>query len=84
MRASIFRILLGSLCLALSCPPEALAARKAKATAKPPVEAAAPVAPAEKPGTTWTAAEPAHCSQARRKLWQESEGWIVKTVSVCR
>ncbi len=81
VRASTLRILLGSLGLALSLSPEALAAPKAKPAAKPPVQAAAP---AEKPGTAWTAAEPDNCARARRKLWQESEGWIVKTITVCR
>lgn len=84
MRASRFRILLGSLGLALSVSPEALAAAKAKPAAKPAIEAATPAAPAEKPGTTWTAAEPDNCARARRKLWQEGEGWIVKTITVCR
>ena len=84
MRASTLRILLGSLGLALSVSPEALAAGKAKPEAKPPLQAAAPAAAAEKPGTAWTAAEPDHCARARRKLWQEGEGWIVKTITVCR
>ncbi len=83
VRASTLRILLGSLGLALSVSPEALAA-KAKPKVKPPIQAAAPVASAEKPGTAWTAAEPDNCARARRKLWQEGEGWIVKTITVCR
>lgn len=84
MRAPTLRILLGSLCLALSYSPDALAAGKARAGTKPPVAGAPAVAPVEKPGTTWTAAEAVQCSHARRKLWQEGEGWIVKTISVCR
>lgn len=84
MRASSLRILLGSLGLVLSVSPEALGAAKAKPKAKPPIQAAAPVASAEKPGTAWTAAESDNCARARRKLWQEGEGWIVKTITVCR
>ncbi|KQT49340.1 hypothetical protein ASG52_09990 [Methylobacterium sp. Leaf456] len=84
MRAPSFRILLGSLCFALSVSPEALAAAKARPEAKPPVRAAAPAVSADKPGTAWTAAEPDNCTRARRKLWQEGEGWIVKTITVCR
>ncbi|GAB6844707.1 hypothetical protein HNR00_000290 [Methylorubrum rhodinum] len=82
MRASPFRILLGSLSLALSWSTAALAAPEAKV--KAPRLAEAPAAPAAKPGTVWTAAEPDNCSRARRKLWQEGEGWIVKTITVCR
>lgn len=82
VRAPSLRILLGTLGLALSVSPEALAA-KAKAPAKSSVQAAAPAA-TEKPGTAWTAAEPDNCARARRKLWQEGEGWIVKTITVCR
>ncbi len=80
VRASTFRILLGSLGLALSASPNAMAATKAK----PPVQAAVPAASSEKPGTAWTAAEPDNCARARRTLWQEGEGWIVKTITVCR
>lgn len=83
MPASPLRILLGTLCLALSGSPEALAAGKAKPEAQPTVRAAAPAA-ADRPGTAWTAAEPDNCARARRKLWQEGEGWIVKTITVCR
>ncbi|NEU13618.1 hypothetical protein G3T14_15975 [Methylobacterium sp. BTF04] len=42
--------------------------------------------PPERPATTWTSgeSEPANCSHIRRKLWQDGEGWVVKTVTVCR
>ncbi len=45
-----------------------------------------PPAPPPRGATTWTAAEsePTHCTQSRRKLWQAAEGWVVKTVTVCR
>lgn len=36
------------------------------------------------PRVAWTAADATACSRSRRKFWQEGEGWIVKTVSVCR
>ncbi len=38
------------------------------------------------PGVTWTSAEPEElrCGRSRRKLWQAGEGWVVKTVTVCR
>ncbi|GJD95424.1 hypothetical protein [Methylobacterium iners] len=33
---------------------------------------------------TWTSAEPEpSCHRSRRKLWQDGEGWVVKTVTVC-
>lgn len=82
MRPLLLRLSLGLLCLAPALPTEALAAGKAP----PPAARLSPAEPAAKPGTTWTAAEPepANCSRVRRKLWQESEGWIVKTVNVCR
>ncbi|WP_232630443.1 hypothetical protein [Methylobacterium sp. Leaf118] len=82
MRPLLLRLSLGLLCLAPALPIEASAAGKVS----PAAARTAPADPAPKPGTTWTAAEPepAHCSRVRRKLWQESEGWIVKTVNVCR
>lgn len=45
-----------------------------------------PPAPPPRGAAAWTAAEsePANCSQSRRKLWQSGEGWVVKTVTVCR
>lgn len=81
MRAPILRLSLGLLCLGLTLPSEALAARKAGLPRKapPPVAQPAPVAPQ----TAWTAAEPANCSRVRRKLWQADQGWLVKTVTVC-
>ncbi|AWN41242.1 hypothetical protein DK389_12815 [Methylobacterium durans] len=38
------------------------------------------------PAVTWTAGEApaANCTRSRRKLWQEGEGWIVRTVTACR
>lgn len=83
MRASTLRISLGLLCLGLLAPDGALAARKA-----PPPPAAEAQATAKDtgkgPSTAWTAAEPANCTRLRRKLWQDGEGWIVKTVNICR
>ncbi|HEV2542038.1 MAG TPA: hypothetical protein VGU70_04655 [Methylobacterium sp.] len=89
MRASLLRFSLGLLCLGLTLPSEALAARKAapsrptKTMVRP--KAAQPDAklPPAAPQTAWTAAEPASCGRVRRKLWQAEEGWIVKTVTVC-
>lgn len=42
--------------------------------------------PPPRGAAAWTAAEsePANCTQSRRKLWQAGEGWVVKTVTVCR
>lgn len=28
--------------------------------------------------------EPANCSKSRKRLWVESEGWIVRRVTICR
>ena len=38
------------------------------------------------PDTTWTSSEPetAACQRSRRKLWNPSEGWVVRTITVCR
>ncbi|KAB1072785.1 hypothetical protein [Methylobacterium planeticum] len=56
----------------------------AAAPAKPPAKP--PAAPGVTPGVTWTAGEApaANCTRSRRKLWQEGEGWIVRTVTACR
>ena len=37
------------------------------------------------PTTSWTTAEPQNraCFKARRKFWQDGEGWIVKTTTIC-
>lgn len=70
------RPVLAALLLLALVPGEALAGRVP--TARP----AEPVAP----GTAWTSAEPesAACQRSRRKLWQAGEGWVVRTVTVCR
>ncbi|GEP05752.1 hypothetical protein [Methylobacterium oxalidis] len=64
------------------------AAAKAKVSAKEAVapKVAAHVAASGGPGVTWTAGEApaANCTRSRRKLWQEGEGWIVRTVTACR
>ncbi|MCJ2036771.1 hypothetical protein [Methylobacterium sp. J-068] len=57
-----------------------------------PAEALAGRSPTERPseargpGTTWTSSEPenAACQRSRRKLWQPGEGWVVRSVTVCR
>jgi hypothetical protein len=33
---------------------------------------------------TVTATSDAACPRTRRKLWVESEGWVVRRVAVCR
>ena len=40
---------------------------------------------AKAPSTTWTASESGNraCVKARRRIWQEGEGWMVKTVTTC-
>lgn len=37
-------------------------------------------------GATWTSAEPdtQNCARSRRKFWQAGDGWVVKTITVCR
>lgn len=42
------------------------------------------VVPEAAPRVAWTAGDAVSCSRTRRKFWQDGEGWIVKTVSVCR
>ena len=44
--------------------------------------AKAPTAPAEAADVVETAPEPG-CSRARKKLWVEGEGWIVRRVTTC-
>ncbi|MEA1833987.1 hypothetical protein U8607_18015 [Methylobacterium durans] len=83
-----------SLALALAAswmvaPAEARAGKK-PAAQKPataePAATASVTAAAKAPGVTWTAGEApaANCTRSRRKLWQEGEGWIVRTVTACR
>nr|WP_244973489.1 hypothetical protein [Methylobacterium bullatum] len=62
-------------------------AKTAPAAGSPAKEAAADESPStEAPAVTWTSAEPdeLRCGRSRRKLWQAGEGWVVKTVTVCR
>lgn len=60
-------------------PAEAKKAESARAEPESPADSTGAVA------TTWTMAEPAEraCFKARRKLWQDGEGWVVKSVRVC-
>ncbi|HJE25351.1 MAG TPA: hypothetical protein K8W01_16970 [Methylorubrum populi] len=81
MRASLFRLSLGTLCLALLPLGSAEAAGKTSSSRSAESSAAQTVV--TNPKTAWTAAEPANCSRVRRKLWQADEGWLVKTVTVC-
>lgn len=85
MRASFLRLSLGLLCLGLTLPGEAMAARKAVPVraARTAVAKVEPKSLPSAPQTAWTAAESANCGRVRRKLWQADEGWIVKTVTVC-
>ncbi len=55
------------------------------AAAEPAPQKPAAVAPGVRAtNPTWTSAEPeASCHRSRRKLWQDGEGWVVKTVTVC-
>lgn len=47
-------------------------------------EAAAQAGEAET-GTSWASGvAPADCRRSRRKLWQDGEGWVVKTIGTCR
>lgn len=49
-----------------------------------PAPRKATVPSAKAPNTTWTSAEPEQaCTRSRRKLWQDGEGWVVKTVTLC-
>ena len=70
------RPVLAALLLLALVPGEALAGRSPTAR---------PVDPAV-PSTAWTSGEPenAACQRSRRKLWQTGEGWVVRTVTVCR
>ena len=37
------------------------------------------------PRPRWTAGPASSdCTRARRKLWQPGEGWLVKTITICR
>lgn len=38
------------------------------------------------PAADWRPGEPDQrsCSRSRRKFWQDSDGWTVKTVTVCQ
>ncbi|HEX8416479.1 MAG TPA: hypothetical protein VF641_02645 [Methylobacterium sp.] len=68
-----FAILLG-----LAIAPVAALAEPAAPRAK------ATTAAGKAPDTAWTSAEPAQaCSRSRRKLWQDGEGWVVKTITLC-
>lgn len=62
--------------LSLVLPPGAARADKRPSTAPRPAQ----------PDLAWTASEPEaqNCSRGRRKLWQPGEGWLVRTVTVCR
>jgi hypothetical protein len=87
-------LILGSMIAALG----AGSAGAAPARAKQAVEAKAPAAkraavgtkaakPAEEPKAAYTKAGPeedAGCLSARRKLFVEGEGWIVRRVTTCR
>lgn len=65
-----------AVCLGLAAAPLAAVAEPA------PRKATVPSAKA--PNTTWTSAEPEQaCTRSRRKLWQDGEGWVVKTVTLC-
>ncbi|MCC0809248.1 hypothetical protein FPV16_24125 [Methylobacterium sp. W2] len=62
-------------------------AKTAPAAGSPAKQASADeTASTEAPAVTWTSAEPddLQCGRSRRKLWQAGEGWVVKTVTVCR
>ena len=39
---------------------------------------------AARPARVAQGAEPGVCTSARRSLWVEGEGWIVRRVSICR
>ena len=78
MRAPILRLSLGLLCLG-PWPITAAVALAKTGSAR----SAASQTVIKTPETAWTAAEPANCSRARRKLWQADQGWLVKTVTVC-
>jgi nucleoid-associated protein YgaU len=75
------------LILSITLAPAVEAASKAsvRAVKSAPTaytSAKAPTAPAEAAEVVDTAPEPG-CSRARKKLWVEGEGWIVRRVTTC-
>ncbi|KQT76569.1 hypothetical protein ASG51_06730 [Methylobacterium sp. Leaf465] len=67
---------LAVLLLVFLVPTDGQAARSRTARVAEP---AAPV-------TSWTSSEPENptCQRTRRKLWQADEGWVVRSITVCR
>ncbi|MDR7039385.1 MULTISPECIES: hypothetical protein [Methylobacterium] len=87
VRTSSLVLALAASCL-IAAPAEARRGEKPGA-AEPPARASvkAPVkGPGGEPAVAWTAGEApaANCTRSRRKLWQEGEGWIVRTITACR
>lgn len=82
VRKSTTAVLAGAVLMAFGVLSGAAAAPNADrgamklADATPSVSPAAVVADAEDDMT--------NCSKARRRLWVESEGWIVRRVTTCR
>jgi hypothetical protein len=75
------------LILSATMAPAAGAASKAsvRAVRSAPTaytSAKAPTAPAEPSAAVETVPEPG-CSRARKKLWVDGEGWIVRRVTTC-
>jgi hypothetical protein len=66
--------------LALAGPASAAPAASDRGIAK--VAEASPVRPAA--ASTAEAEEDTNCSRARRRLWIEGEGWIVRRITTCR
>jgi hypothetical protein len=78
-------LLLGSMFLLASLAPSFAAPA---AAAKPVKEKVAAVAASETDGPSATGSIRAEdggagCQRARRKLWVDGEGWIVRRVTVC-
>jgi hypothetical protein len=49
----------------------------------PATQTAQNTAPATTAGITVTDTAPAPCATARRKLWIEGDGWVIRRVPVC-
>ena len=76
------------LILAAGLVPASAAATKAKVPKSAPTAYASTKSPAvTEPSTTAsvgrTQSMPSYCQTARRKLWVEDEGWIVRRVTTC-
>ncbi|MGH1572763.1 hypothetical protein ACRAWG_21450 [Methylobacterium sp. P31] len=65
----------------LLAPIAAIAAQAAKEPAETKV---ADAGPQVRPAAVVEREEDATCSRARRRLWIEGEGWVVRRITTCR